>query len=50
MTKYVADTYKVTIKYLTGEEYTTEFFTDNIIWTMEQYQRNRSPFNYTITL
>lgn len=50
MTAYKKDTYTVKIKYLTGEEYTTTFLTDSITWTMEQYQRNRSPFDYEILL
>lgn len=41
-------TYKVELKYLDGSTYITEMATDNIKWTMEQYQRNREPFEYTI--
>lgn len=43
-------TYRVLIKPYDGEEYMTQFTTDDIDWTMEQYQRNRPPFEYEILI
>ena len=38
--------FKIKIKPVNKEEepYTKEFYTDDIKWTMEQYQRNRRTF------
>ena len=43
--------YKVKITYLTESDVQPEileFSTNNIEWTMEQYQRNRTPFKWEI--
>jgi hypothetical protein len=34
--------------YCSTKPYTVEFETNNIEFTMEQYQRNRDPFNWEI--
>jgi len=43
MNKYVIE-----IKYPSGVVEVENFKTDDINWTMEQYQRNRAPFSWTI--
>jgi hypothetical protein len=43
--------YKVKITYLTESDIQPEileFTTDNIEWTMEQYQRNRRPLKWEL--
>ena len=43
--------YKVKITYLTESDIqpeVLEFTTDNIEWTMEQYQRNRRPLKWEL--
>jgi hypothetical protein len=35
-------------KMCAAKPYIVEFKTDDIDWSMEQYQRNRDPFNYEI--
>jgi hypothetical protein len=44
-------TYKVKITYLVESDVQPEiieFVTDDIKWTMDQYQRNREPFDWKI--
>ena len=43
--------YKVKITYLSESDIqpeVLELYTSNIEWTMQQYQRNRKPFNWEI--
>ena len=41
-------TKKTKTKTCAAKPYIVEFKTDDIDWSMEQYQRNRDPFNYEI--
>jgi hypothetical protein len=41
--------YTIKISYLDGEEETITLVTDNIKWSLDQYQRNRNPFDSEIT-
>ena len=41
-------TYTIEVRYLNGSTYITEITTNNIEWSMDEYQRNRDPFDYTI--
>lgn len=47
-------TYKIKIspienqRFCAVKPYEVELTTDNIEWSMEQYQRNREPFNWEI--
>jgi len=40
--------YKIELKYLDGSTYITEITTNDIELSMDEYQRNREPFDYTI--
>ena len=41
--------YRVLVKYLqTGEEEILELTTEDLRWSMEQYQRNRSTFTWEV--
>mgnify|MGYP003987711691 FL=1 len=43
--------YKIKITYLNADDVQPELIelsTDNIDWSMEQYQRNRNPFSWEI--
>jgi hypothetical protein len=43
--------YKIQITYLNESDIqpeVVELNTDNISWSMEQYQRNRNPFNWKV--
>jgi len=40
--------YKVKITYFNDESSIEEFDTSDIKWTMEEFQRNRKPFQWTI--
>ena len=46
--------YKIEIEYLAEQKYCStkpyiiELETDDIEWSMDQYQRNRQPFTWTI--
>ena len=40
--------YKILITPLEGEKYTIDIKTDNLNWSMEQYQRNRDPLNWEV--
>lgn len=42
------DKYTIEIKYTSGVVEIENFKTEDINWTMEQYQRNRAPFSWTI--
>tara|TARA_Y100000114_G_scaffold134793_1_gene135212 strand:+ start:452 stop:604 length:153 start_codon:yes stop_codon:yes gene_type:complete len=40
--------YLIEINYINGENDKVSFVTDRIDWSMDQYQRNREPFNWKI--
>jgi len=40
--------YLIEINYTNGENDEVSFITDKIDWSMDQYQRNRKPFNWKI--
>ena len=47
----IMNKYKIQITYLNESDIqpeVVELNTDNINWTMEQYQRNRNPFNWKV--
>ena len=46
--KKVKERYIIEIKYLDDKVEGLDISTDDIQWSMEQYQRNRTPFNWKI--
>ena len=46
--KKVKERYIIEIKYLDDKVEELDISTDDIEWSMEQYQRNRTPFNWKI--
>ena len=47
----IMNKYKIQITYLNESDIqpeVVELNTDNISWSMEQYQRNRNPFNWKV--
>jgi hypothetical protein len=40
--------YKVKITFFNNESSIEEFETSDIVWTMEQYQRNRQPLQWEL--
>lgn len=41
----MSKTYEITIKYLDGQVETTTINTNDIIWSLDQFIRNRKVFN-----
>lgn len=49
MKKYTIEiTYITETKYCSTKPHNIELETDRLEWSMEQYQRNRQPFNWRI--
>jgi hypothetical protein len=40
--------FTIELNYLNGSTYTTKINTNNIEFSMDEYQRNSDPFDYTI--
>lgn len=40
--------YTIKLSYIDGRKEVIELQTNNIEWSMDQYQRNREPFDYQI--
>lgn len=41
-------TYMIQLEYLNGDMETIELTTDRLEWSMDQYGRNREPFNWRV--